>query len=47
VTEVDDHQWQNEACFSYAEREHLRGVISELRRKGTAKKSFPQEGTFR
>ena len=26
---------QNEACFSYAEREHHRGVISESRRKGT------------
>jgi len=37
---------QNEACFSYAEREHLRGVISESRRKGTASFSFPQEGTF-
>ena len=27
---------QNEACFSYAEREHHRSVISESRRKGTA-----------
>jgi len=26
---------QNEACFSYAERKHHRGVISESRRKGT------------
>jgi hypothetical protein len=47
VTEVDDNQWQNEACFSYAEREHLRGVISELRCKGTTFSPFPQERTFR
>ena len=37
---------QNEACFSYAEREHLRSVISKSRCKGTASFWFPQEGTF-
>ena len=37
---------QNEACFSYAEREHHRGQFL-TGRKGTASFSFLQEGTFR
>ena len=36
---------QNEACFSYAEREHQRDQFL-TGRKGTAIFSFPQEGTF-
>ena len=37
---------QSQTCLSYAEHEHLRGVISKSRCKGTAIFSFLQEGTF-